>query len=70
MDRVADRLDGTVSLCDAVAELVQTVDREGLDALSPHRGHPGHLARPRIQEIHAAINRYRRLQIQEAAGRR
>jgi predicted ABC-class ATPase len=67
MDRVADRLDGTVSLCDAVAELVQTVDREGLDALSPHRGHPGHLARPRIQEIHAAINRYRRLRIRSAS---
>ncbi len=66
MDRVADRLDGTVSLCDAVAELIQTVDREGLDALSPHRGHPGHLARPRIQEIHAAINRYRRLRIRSA----
>ena len=40
----------------------------GLEALSHHRGHPGHLARPRIQEIAAALNRLRTLAIRTQAA--
>lgn len=63
MDRLAETFDGGTSLEDAVAALLAKLDAAGLDALSPHRGHPGHLARPRRQEIHAAINRYRHLRL-------
>lgn len=63
MDRLAETFDDESSLAEAVTALLGKIDAEGLDALSPHRGHPGHLARPRRQEIHAAINRYRHLQL-------
>ncbi|MDN5687881.1 MAG: ABC-ATPase domain-containing protein [Brachybacterium sp.] len=49
----------------AVQELFARIDADGLDALSPHRGHPGHLARPRPLEVHAAVNRYRGLRLDE-----
>lgn len=63
MDRLAETFDDAVSLAEAITELLRRIDAEGLDMLSPYRGHPGHLARPRRQEIHAAINRYRHLQL-------
>lgn len=63
MDRIAEQLDGQLSLEEAITELLTTVEEKGLDALSPHRGHPGHLALPRRQEIHSAINRYRHLRL-------
>ncbi|MGJ9373217.1 ABC-ATPase domain-containing protein [Nesterenkonia sp. CF4.4] len=59
LDRLAEEADGERDVPTLVAALVERLDVEGLDALSPHRGHPGHLARPRTHEIHAAINRYR-----------
>ena len=61
MDRLADLLDDQMSLPEAVTALEQRIDAEGLDWLSPHRGHPGQLARPRRYEIQAAVNRYRDL---------
>ena len=63
MDRLAETFDDAVSLAEAITELLRRIDAEGLDMLSPYRGHPGHLARPRRQELHAAINRYRHLQL-------
>jgi predicted ABC-class ATPase len=49
----------------AIARLFARLDADGLEALSPHRGHPGHLARPRPLEVHAAVNRYRGLRIDQ-----
>jgi predicted ABC-class ATPase len=51
------------SLAAAITELLARIDAEGLDVLSPHRGHPGHLARPRALEVHAAVNRFRGLRL-------
>lgn len=63
MDRLAEMLDGKMSLAEATEALLERITQEGLDALSPHRGHPGHLAQPRRHEIHAAVNRYRHLRL-------
>ncbi|SMY11109.1 ABC-ATPase domain-containing protein [Brevibacterium jeotgali] len=63
LERLADSIDAQTTLTDAVAALDRLIDDGGLDALSPHPGHPGHLARPRPQEVAAAVNRYRGLRI-------
>jgi predicted ABC-class ATPase len=63
LDVLARDLDGTVGLREAVEELCARIDADGLDVLSPHRGHPGRLARPRPQEIIGAVNRYRGLRM-------
>lgn len=63
MDRLADELDGRLSIAEAITLLLDKVESEGLEVLSPHRGHPGHLALPRRQEIHSAVNRYRHLRL-------
>ncbi|MGP9538086.1 ABC-ATPase domain-containing protein [Brachybacterium sp. AOP43-C2-M15] len=55
---------GPLALDAAISALFDRLDAEGLDALSPHRGHPGHLARPRPLEVHAAVNRYRGLHLE------
>ncbi|PWH07423.1 ATPase [Brachybacterium endophyticum] len=54
---------GATQLDAAIRDLFARIDADGLEALSPHRGHPGHLARPRPLEVHAAVNRYRGLQV-------
>lgn len=59
-----------VSLRQVLDRLVAFLDREGIDALDPfHHGkrHPGSLARPRPQEIAAAINRLRALDMESAS---
>ncbi|ATG50122.1 ATPase [Brachybacterium vulturis] len=69
LDRLADLLDqagpdgARPALDTAITALCARLDAEGLESLSPHRGHPGHLARPRPLEIHAAVNRYRGLRL-------
>ncbi|WP_028464128.1 ABC-ATPase domain-containing protein [Nesterenkonia alba] len=65
LDRLAERVEGRVSIAEAVAELIARIDAEGLDVLSGHRGHPGHLTRPRPHELHAAVNRYRGLKLED-----
>ncbi|APX34031.1 ATPase [Brachybacterium sp. P6-10-X1] len=77
LDRLAELLEqagaserpgpsGSALTLDAViADLFEHLDAEGLEALSPHRGHPGHLARPRPLEVHAAVNRYRGLRLDQ-----
>ena len=61
LDRIGDLLDDRAGMPERIDELLHRIDEEGLDWLSPHRGHPGHLARPRRHEILAAINRHRGL---------
>ena len=61
LDRIGDLLDDRAGIPERIDELLHRIDEEGLDWLSPHRGHPGHLARPRRHEILAAINRHRGL---------
>ncbi|WP_139738644.1 ABC-ATPase domain-containing protein [Actinomyces wuliandei] len=64
LDQAASLPGGTsrpTSLFEAVDAVLRRIDRDGLDWLSPYRGHPGHLTRPRRHELHAAVNRYRRL---------
>ncbi|QIN81291.1 ATPase [Rubrobacter tropicus] len=43
------------------------VAREGLDALSQFRGHPGEMSLPRAQELAAAVNRVRSLRADPGA---
>lgn len=57
-------MDGRSSLREVIDELERFLDDDGLDALDPFARageHPGELARPRKQEIAAAINRLRSL---------
>ncbi|MGP9582769.1 ABC-ATPase domain-containing protein [Brachybacterium sp. AOP42-C2-15] len=69
LDRLAELLDqpgpgdAPLTLEQAITALCERVDAEGLDVLSPHRGHPGHLTRPRPLELHAAVNRWRGLRL-------
>lgn len=65
MDRLAEAAGGDRDLPELVRELFRRLDDGGLDLLSPHKGHPGQLARPRPQEVHAAINRYRGLKLRD-----
>lgn len=71
LERLADDFaqDPGLSVAEALARLGRRLDADGLEGLSHHRGHPGHLARPRIQEIAAALNRYRGLRIVRQTGR-
>ncbi|GAB3193009.1 ABC-ATPase domain-containing protein [Nesterenkonia suensis] len=63
LDRAAELADGRRSVAEIVEELIRRMDDRGLDALSPHDGHPGAMARPRRHELHAALNRHRGLQL-------
>ena len=63
LDRIGDLLDDRAGMPERIDELLHRIDEKGLDWLSPHRGHPGHLARPRRHEILAAINRHRGLRV-------
>ncbi|GJL57085.1 MAG: ATPase [Nitrospirales bacterium] len=56
------------SMRDAVAVLEEIFDQEGLDVLSPYLpfgAHPGNFARPRMQEIAAALNRLRTIRFKQ-----
>ncbi|MFW6414684.1 MAG: ABC-ATPase domain-containing protein [Thermodesulfobacteriota bacterium] len=57
---------GNMPLGELVDYILQLVDSEGLDRVSAFYGkHPGNLAFVRKQEICAAINRYRKLQVKQ-----
>ncbi|QGU06957.1 putative ATPase of the ABC class [Corynebacterium occultum] len=62
LEYLAGEADGR-SLRELLAQLYQKLDVEGLDGLSPHPGHPGHYSLPRPQEVLAALNRWRGLEI-------
>ncbi|WP_431813661.1 ABC-ATPase domain-containing protein [Kocuria sp. cx-455] len=59
LDQIDRTADGRESLNELVDRLMTDVERDGLDVLAHHRGHPGHLALPRRQEVHAAYHRRR-----------
>jgi hypothetical protein len=53
-------------LAEMVDGMLSRIREKGLDSLSPFAGrHPGNLALPRKQEICAALNRWRRLQVRQ-----
>jgi predicted ABC-class ATPase len=57
-------LDGHRTIADLAALLDGDLDRLGLDLLAPRSGeHPGDLARPRMLEVAAALNRLRTLRV-------
>lgn len=59
---LARRMDGRTPLKEAIDQLYDQIEREGLDSISPYRGaHPGDLALPRPYELAAAVNRLRTL---------
>lgn len=51
------------TLAEAADKLYNYIETHGLDAISPHDGHPGNLALPRKQEFCGTLNRYRGLNI-------
>ncbi|WP_196716833.1 ABC-ATPase domain-containing protein [Actinomyces trachealis] len=53
------RFDGVSSLAECLTDLEALLDDEGLDALGGRR--PAFLVRPRMVDVAAAVNRYRRL---------
>lgn len=64
LEYLAEIFDGRTSLTEALAEVEGMLDAEGIDGITGHRDHPGHLTRPRRQEIAAALNRYRGLSLE------
>lgn len=60
LEEVERTADGRTPLTELVDAALERVVREGLDALAHHRGHPGHLALPRAQDVAAAYHRVRR----------
>lgn len=61
IDWLEKLLDGSRTLPEALDQLEDAIDAEGLDAIAPYSGHPGLFARPRRHEIMAAVNRFRGL---------
>ncbi|MGP6173582.1 ABC-ATPase domain-containing protein [Corynebacterium sp. A21] len=64
LEKIAAAADNRASTGELVAQLYQSIEREGLDWLSSRRGHPGLYSLPRPQEVLAALNRFRGLRIQ------
>lgn len=58
-------LDDKSTIVELTNRLYQRIEKHGLDVISNHHGHPGHLALPRKQEFIATLNRYRRLKIKQ-----
>jgi predicted ABC-class ATPase len=56
-------LDGKTAIKEIIIHIMQEIGQKGLDILSVFPGHPGEFALPRHQEIAAAINRMRTLQV-------
>lgn len=56
-------VDGRHTLREVIELAMADVAREGLEVISPFRGHPGDYAMPRKFEVAAAINRLRTLRV-------
>lgn len=65
LEYMAEIFEGQTSLTEALAEVEDMLDAQGVDGLTGNRDHPGHVARPRAQEIAAALNRFRGLHLVE-----
>ncbi|WGP06666.1 ABC-ATPase domain-containing protein [Bacillus subtilis] len=63
LEYLAEIFDGTTSITEALTEIDAMLDAQGIDGITGHHAHPGHLARPRTQEIAAALNRFRGLRL-------
>ncbi|WP_193096244.1 ABC-ATPase domain-containing protein [Brevibacterium sp. FME17] len=63
LEYMAEIFDDRTSLTEALAEVEDMLDAQGVDGLTGNRDHPGHVARPRAQEIAAALNRFRGLRL-------
>ena len=62
-------LDGRRTLAEVLTRLDADLDRAGLDLLAPRAGeHPGDLARPRMLEVAAALNRLRSLRARQVTS--
>ncbi|WP_350344306.1 ABC-ATPase domain-containing protein [Proteinivorax tanatarense] len=48
---------------ETIETIYDAIETNGLEVISPYKGHPGNLAMPRKQEVAAAINRFRLLKI-------
>jgi predicted ABC-class ATPase len=48
---------------EAVGEVLASISERGLDSLGNFKGHPGELSLPRVQEVAAAVNRVRSLEV-------
>ena len=53
--------DGRKTLGQAIEQVENILDKKGLAGVCEGNTVPGNLARPRIQEIYACMNRYRKL---------
>ena len=58
-------MEGDRTLKEIIEMVLTDMDQKGLDVLSPYRGHPGEMARPRGLEIAAAFNRLRILRVRQ-----
>ena len=59
-------MDGKATLREIVWKVHRDIEERGLDIISPFKGlHPGDYAQPRPQEIAAAINRLRILEVRQ-----
>ncbi len=65
LEYLAEIFDGRTAITEALAEIDEMLDEQGIDGLTGHRDHPGHITRPRAQEIASALNRYRELLLVE-----
>lgn len=53
------------TLKELVSKVLEDIEEKGLEVLSPFSGHPGEYSLPRPQEIAAAINRMRSLEVKQ-----
>ena len=58
-------IDGKARLREILDRLFLDIETKGLDIISPFRGHPGEYAKPRRQELAAALNRLRTLKVKQ-----
>ena len=67
---VLEEMAGKQPMPDLMAKLGRRLASEGLDAVCKFgaRSYPAFLARPRLIDVGAAINRYRSLALREARG--
>ena len=63
LEYMSEIFDARTSLTEALAEIEDMLDAQGVDGLTGNRDHPGHVSRPRAQEIAAALNRFRGLHL-------